>query len=343
MNNIETYKDENDIVLAFTRSLQEFYKIPRQTNIHLERTYIDCQDNWAKVEEYFSSHLISNVNITFIGFCEMHFYKKHTATMWSDWVGIVHDPWNTNHFFEGRNFLKHKAFLDSLWCCRGLFCMSSSVKEWIVRELNPPFFVEVIHHPMSKKQIRFWNKEKYQENKRIFQIGNWLRVPYFIFKLNAPGHKKHITPFSSRLIRDYESFKQRDNVEVSSDEYFSVEKHIYIDDDKYNNVFETCIVTLKLYASTCNNIIIECIKANCPLLVNRLPEIEEYLGKDYPFFYSTMEEATEKLNDNPLIIRTHNYLTNMDKSKLMIDNVVDTINNKLSTITTSLPYTRSVN
>ena len=260
--------------------------------------------------------------------------------MWSDWVGIVHDPGNTDDFFDGRNLLKHKQFQDSLWCCRGLFCMSYSVKEWIIRTLNPPFFVEVIYHPLSKKQIRFWDKEKYLANKQIYQIGNWLRVPYFIFKLNAPGHKKHITPFAPRLIRDYERFQKKDNQIVTDDEFFSVIKHHYIDNESYNNVFETCIVVLNLYASTCNNIIIECIKSNCPILINRLPEIEDYLGKDYPFFYSTIEQATEKLNDAQLIIRTHHYLSNMDKSKLMIDNIVESINAQLASVQTTLPYTR---
>lgn len=339
LDNTETYTNETDIVHAFTASLQEFYNIPKKTNVVVERSYIDCQDNWSKVEDYFAKHLTCQANITFVGFCEMHFYKKSSSILWSDWVGIIHDPWNTDTFFEGRNLLQNSRFLDSLWCCRGLFCMSSSVKDWVMRVLNPKFFVEVIYHPLSKKQLRFWNKDKYLDRKRIFQIGNWLRVPYFIFNLRAPGHEKHITPFSTRLIRDYEHFQQRDNQYVSDDDFFGVEKHLYVDDDEYNNIFETSIVALKLYASTCNNIIIECIKTNCPILVNRLPEIEDYLGKDYPFFYDSMEEATEKLNDTPLIIRTHHYLSNMNKSKLMYDNIVDGINKCLESITSNLPYT----
>ena len=32
----------------------------------------------------------------------------------------------------------------------------------------------------------------------------------------------------------------------------------------------------------------ECIKANNPIIVNRLESIENYIGKEYPLFYDNL-------------------------------------------------------
>lgn len=335
LSNAYTYSDEDTICTAFLDSLHTFYKIPipTSTNVTVLTYHIECQDNWSIVEEQFEKKLKCRNNITFVTFCEMFFYYTRGACRRTPWVGIIHDPANTDSFFVGRNLLQNRNFLDSLWCCKGLFCMSESVKTWVLQTFKDlPFFVEVIYHPLSSKPLKLWNINKYKEDKRAYQIGNWLRVPYFIFKLRAPGITKLITPFKSRLINDYNRFKERDNVTVKPHEYFSVTRHTYIDDDNYYAIFEKGVVAIQLYASTCNNIIIECIKTNCPVLVNRLPEVEAYLGKDYPFFYKDMDDAAKKIVDIDLVQKTSQYLSELDKSFLSMNNVIDSINKQLDTL-----------
>ena len=84
------------------------------------------------------------------------------------------------------------------------------------------------------------------------------------------------------------------------------------DENNYNKIFNNNIIYLNLYNSTCNNVVLECIKSNCPILINRLKSLEDYLGEEYP--YDTHEEAERKCNDLKLIYRTHIYLKNLDKS-----------------------------
>ena len=47
---------------------------------------------------------------------------------------------------------------------------------------------------------------------------------------------------------------------------------------------------------------------NTPILINPLPAIVEYLGREYPFYFTSLEEAAEKLTDLDLICRAHKYL-----------------------------------
>ncbi|MEN3012205.1 MAG: glycosyltransferase, partial [Dictyoglomus thermophilum] len=53
---------------------------------------------------------------------------------------------------------------------------------------------------------------------------------------------------------------------------------------------------------------VECISRATPLLINKIPPVVEYLGEEYPFYYSSYEEAIEKANDYDLVLKTHEYL-----------------------------------
>ena len=46
--------------------------------------------------------------------------------------------------------------------------------------------------------------------------------------------------------------------------------------------------------------------------MNRLPALEEYLGKDYPLFYERIEDATGLFSVDR-ILEGHAYLKSMDK------------------------------
>ena len=59
------------------------------------------------------------------------------------------------------------------------------------------------------------------------------------------------------------------------------------------------------------------------MLVNPIDSVVEYLGKDYPFYYYSLDEAAEKLEDDDLIQKTSEYLRSrkslVDKSKFVRD------------------------
>ena len=83
------------------------------------------------------------------------------------------------------------------------------------------------------------------------------------------------------------------------------------------------VVFLDLYDAIANNAVIECISRQTPILVNPIDSVVEYLGKDYPFYYYSLDEAAEKLEDDDLIQETSEYLQSckrlVDKSKFVRD------------------------
>ena len=63
---------------------------------------------------------------------------------------------------------------------------------------------------------------------------------------------------------------------------------------------------------------------NVPILINRLSGSEDYLGKNYPFFYDSIEEASFLLSEDN-IFKSHYYLKNKDKSIFSIKNMTSSI------------------
>jgi hypothetical protein len=227
------------------------------------------------------------------------------------------------------DIFKKKNFLNYLNLCKGLFVMSLELKEYIIKNFNPSFFVEVIYHPLPYINVNEWNYESYiqNENKKIIQVGNWLRKTYGIFKINvSESFTKVITPFNDRTKNELKFWCNKENIEISEIEFNDVIKYTFIENDDYNKLFESNIFFLDLYDSTANNIILECIKSNCPIIINENKSIKNYLGNDYPLYYTDYNQINELLtNDN--ILKANNYLKNLDKSKLnneyLFNNILD--------------------
>lgn len=109
------------------------------------------------------------------------------------------------------------------------------------------------------------------------------------------------------------------------------QRHVEILDqlsaDDYDELFRLCIIFINLIDGSAVNTIIEAIVRNTPILVNPLDAVVEYLGKDYPFYYSSYDEAAKKANNMELVRKTHQYLKSMDKTFLRIEHFIESFKN----------------
>ena len=101
-----------------------------------------------------------------------------------------------------------------------------------------------------------------------------------------------------------------------------------VNNDEYDDLLSKNIVFVELYDSSANNLVIECIARNTPILINPVGGVVDYLGKDYPFYFNTLEEASYKLQNKELIKETTNYLKNKSEvnSKIDINNFYKNLN-----------------
>lgn len=81
----------------------------------------------------------------------------------------------------------------------------------------------------------------------------------------------------------------------------------HVSDEEYDNLLNSNIIFLNLVTASAVNTIIECIVRNTPVIVNRIIEIEEVLGKEYPMFYDNIDDIHDLLTYDK-IIETHYYI-----------------------------------
>jgi hypothetical protein len=85
--------------------------------------------------------------------------------------------------------------------------------------------------------------------------------------------------------------------------------------DRYDALLAENVVAIELFDASANNIVIECMARNTPILVNRQPAAVEYLSEGYPLYFSDPEEIPELLT-HERVIAAHEYLANLEKSWL---------------------------
>ena len=95
-----------------------------------------------------------------------------------------------------------------------------------------------------------------------------------------------------------------------------------LSDRSYDDLLSKSIVLCEYFDVSATNTAIECIARNTPFLVNRHPALEEYLGKNYPLFYDSIEEASSMAADTKKVREGYEWLNGLSKSPTQGDQFV---------------------
>jgi hypothetical protein len=247
--------------------------------------------------------------------------KNHPTPYQQPWIGFIHVPPRVPKWFHyeqaPQSIFKTQLWQESLPYCRGLFCLSEYHKRWLEQQLNIPIFS--FFHPTEIPHYKF-NFDNFLANtdKKIVQIGWWLRKLNSIYCLPTQQLSKAILMKNEPHYRSLLQ-KERELFNLQVDES-SVELMPYLSNQEYDRLLSENIVYLDLYDTSANNVIIECMARQTPILVNPLPAVREYLGEDYPLYFSSQEEAREKVEDWELIREASEYLKQDEvQQRLRID------------------------
>tara|TARA_R100000808_G_scaffold24949_2_gene59774 strand:+ start:717 stop:1787 length:1071 start_codon:yes stop_codon:yes gene_type:complete len=278
--------------------------------------------------------------ISFYGFLENEFYwrldeckSNGVVPIRKPWVGFFHNPQNYPWWFGPKGLpeviINMPEFKKSIDSCLGLFTLTEYHADFYRNLVNVP--VSVLCHPteIPEKQFNFNNFLK-NPKKRLLNVGYWLRKINSIYYLPVDNNiytKTRILPYEANssphqfvhglrlkeLRYDY-STSVNHNYYYSEETGYVEELH-KLSNEEYDDIFSENIIFLDVYTCSASNSIIEAIARATPILVNPLPPTIEYLGEDYPFYFSCMEEAVQKMFNMDLIYRTHEYLKTCDTRK----------------------------
>lgn len=324
-------------------------------NLYRQKTFACHRSGWNYALQALKP-LHNSKGVLFDGFIENNFAWKHeTAGCRSDeilrkmklngsfsslatseekgivpykvpWVGFVHNPQNMPtwfHYQESPQTIFAKSiWQDSLEHCLGLFTFSQYHAEWLREQTGKP--VNYLVHPTEIPDVQFdFNKFRKNPNKKIIQIGWWLRKLHAIYLLpiakdNPQNYEKiRLVPMFFGNAQEYlhrlmATEREQNSITLDQDLVSNTREIVHVTDPTYDELLSENIVFIELYDANANNAVLECIARATPILINPLPAVKENLGEQYPLYYHSLKEAAEKALDLPLLFDAHRYLQRLE-------------------------------
>lgn len=301
--------------------------------------------------------------VIFDHYCDRTFgwHREHLAKLGlipyrKKWTGVFHhtgdESYDKNNLTE---CIKTKEFLESLEYCESIIVLSQYLKDWLKKNLKYRVKIRVVYHPMPEFEKK-WTYDNWKKNpdKKLIQIGSFLRNTYAIFALPKPKRMRKCAIRGKNMDNYFpkENFLEElhlniPHVECDSNticrhrtnkfmtglcddirrQIESVEIIREVSNEEYDNLITSNVIFINLFNASACNTILEAIRCTTPIAVNPLPAVVEYLGKDYPLYYNTFEEAIDLLNNERKIIEAHVYLKRKDKTFINMDTFLEAVMN----------------
>jgi hypothetical protein len=239
----------------------------------------------------------------------------------SPWCGFIHSPWTSPILDDpaptAKDLINSNAWKQSISFCRGLWVFSESLRAAIRPHVPEHIKIDVLPFPTEFDGIRFeFPKFKANPLKWVLSAGVSRRNMGSLNRLNIRNLKTNYLKLrflphgmnKEEVERRIQLQEEITNIKLTRGEWESVSQIRHVSNDDYDRLLSENIVFLDLFAEAGRTLITECIARGTPILVNPLPSVVEYLGEEYPFYFTTLEEAAAKLDDHNLILRTNSYL-----------------------------------
>jgi hypothetical protein len=313
INIFKNYYDNKSMIQK--RNLKKFEAIDRSN-------YGEHRNDFNRVVESLEQFSKINGDIKFIPFMEKYFVwgmdvgeasSSNPMPILKNWVGILHVPFDAPDWFY-RPISPEVIFTSELWrnskkYCRGIITLSEDLKIDVQNYL-PDVAVHSVLHPTELFDLKPFNYDEFANNLTLIQVGDWLRKLQAIYLVKNKKYKKIMLTKNSTqtyLSKEIEVFGS------SVDD--SVQVMHMVNNQMYDELLSKSVVLCWLYATAANNVVLECIARNTPLLINPLPSVVEYLGSEYPLYFRNLQELEDLLMDSDAIYKATIYLSSLNVKK----------------------------
>jgi len=234
------------------------------------------------------------------------------------WMGMFHNPPSIPPVFNWARVSPVDVLSSVEWrsSSRHLvaaFALSEYLADFLRHWLDVPVFV--LRHPGVPPVVRFDTSTLLSEEPlRLVHVGWWLRdfAAFRAIRANPRSVRKYELAMDSNWVRRIRSSQLH---EAGLDEAEGDITYIArLADEQYDQLLASSVVFMNLIDSSANNAVVECVRASTPLLINRTPGAQEYLGREYPLFYSTIAEAELILADRERVRAANHYLERLDST-----------------------------
>jgi hypothetical protein len=198
-----------------------------------------------------------------------------------------------------------QARLDKL---RFTIVLSSTAADYIREVTGKP--VVVLKYPTGYADVQQWEPDRFIPN--LMQVGWFLRDTTAIYRVNAPAFQKiRLTGMRREWVqRSHERCQQH---LPQSKQIGDVAEVSWLSNAQYDTILSTGVVFSHFITVAASTMVGECVARATPLLTNRHPALEEYLGKGYPLFYDSFDQIPDMLTPDR-VIAAHEHMKKMDRS-----------------------------
>jgi len=259
-------------------------------------------------------------------FVERTFDGQDKSGPWLEpWVGFFHHPPNMPGWYAPQQTLERVLstpyFMMSQPFLVGAIATSEYLAEWLRTRLDIP--VQTILHPTDLNVPQF-DFDAWQADKKLVQVGWYLRNYRAIYQVDALEfrkiHLKHYSPWIQNAERKTDTY----SITGTRKDVGYTEVVSRLENEEYDKMLTSSVVFLELFDTSANNAVVECIARTTPILINRHPAVEEYLGVDYPMYYESFDDLADAFKRHhtfivPNVKRTHEYLKDLNKTRFSMD------------------------
>ena len=242
-------------------------------------------------------------------------YRDRGIVHSSPWIGICHHPWKPpGGFGQGLSTLATlPAWRESLPHLKLVVVLARHLAPKLRRQWGVPCLT--LRHP-SEVPALTWSPDAFERNpaRKLIQIGSYLRNTHAIHQAPAPAWLEKVRLNQSSAWAEATRARCK-AVFAHRPDRGAVTELDRVDAPAYDRLMSENLVFLELLDASATNTIVECIARNTPVLVNRLPGPEFYLGPDYPLFYDDIAEV-EALLTPERILAAHRHLQALPKDWL---------------------------
>jgi hypothetical protein len=271
-----------------------------------------------------------NSKIHFFDILEQHFTPSKTMTCENKWAGIIHLTPNGPPYLNSENIallFSNQHFLKSLDSCFAFFTLSPYITKYMQGEfekIQRPINVITLKHPVVQEDIIPFSFEKFQNNseKILIQIGQQYRKMTSIYHVSVPENYSKMWLTGTKLFERLNQIMklEQKHIKKSITPYMRNTVKMYYTQtyEEYDEYLSKNIVFIDLFDAAANNTVLECIVRKTPIIVNKIPGVIDYLGEDYPLYFSDLEDVPALLSEEKLL-EAHEYLKKMDCADVEID------------------------
>lgn len=311
------YKEEFKWIIGDYIPIKEVYSNP---NGLFNLSYIDQKDysgahrsGWEYVYENikYLNNNESNLHLDLYVDRNFHWNKQINKALdiipyTKNWCGFIHHTFDTTFSeYNCVNLLKNTDFIESLKFCKGIFVLSEYLRNQFYDEFkkmdikNVPIYI--LMHPTETPELKFtMEKWLFNKDKKIINIGGWLRNIFTFYNLSLP-----------------QIFNFKDNFYSSIGKFGTIRK-VGLKGFNMNNYYPTdnFINDLIKNLSSCNTCISQNICQNISQNVSQNVSCSDQIRNNW---YKHYIKFTQDLIDSVEIIEK---LENDDYDKLLSENIV---------------------